>query len=382
LIHSFAILYVAASLSRTVELALYLVLFAALVLAVFFTAEKETGLKRARLRPMSIKASAPQRRVPTPGRSMTIFGFSFGLIVIPAIVLAFLFTPRFSNNPIVPPFTLNIPLRGGISAEIINPGVPLVQVNGWSNEVGDYFIGFDTNLDLRYRGGLSDAVVMYVRSPSRSYWRSHSYDTYTGVTWTQSDDRLIEVKRRVGVVYELGQPLGELNWKTDSNGNVSLVITKASGGAKNAGTRLIRRLDGYKSVTTINLRVAPGGSQQSLNSTNESNGVGSDSIVEINLTNKRVYGTFDENTGISRQQDTPVWITLAHELIHADHAARGTTLIGTGTYSYKDTNGRRRTARENRYELATVGIEGLNNRMDITENDIRKEQGLRVRSEY
>jgi len=35
-----------------------------------------------------------------------------------------------------------------------------------------------------------------------------------------------------------------------------------------------------------------------------------------------------------------------------------------------------------RDELATVGIGGLNNRMDITENDIRKEQGLRVRSEY
>jgi transglutaminase-like putative cysteine protease len=208
LIHSFAILYVAASLSRTVELAVYLLLFAALVLAVFFTVEKETGLKRARLRPTSPGASAPRRVLPTPDRSMTIFGFSFSLIVIPAIMLAFIFTPRFSNNPIVPPLTFNIPLRGGISAEIINPGVPLVQINGWSNEVGDYFIGFDTNLDLRYRGGLSDAVVMYVRSPSRSYWRSHSYDTYTGVSWTQSDDRLVDVERRVGVVYELPRPPG------------------------------------------------------------------------------------------------------------------------------------------------------------------------------
>ncbi|HEX9926458.1 MAG TPA: DUF3488 and DUF4129 domain-containing transglutaminase family protein [Anaerolineae bacterium] len=201
LIHSFAILYVAAALSRTVELALYLLLFAAMVLAVFFTAEKETGLKRASLRPTSTGASAPHR-------SMTIFGFSFGLIVSPAMILAFIFTPRFSNNPIVPPFTLNIPLRGGINAEIINPGVPLVQINGWSDEIGDYFIGFDTNLDLRYRGGLSDAIVMYVRSPSRSYWRSHSYDTYTGVSWTQSDDRLIDIKRSAGVVYELPRPPG------------------------------------------------------------------------------------------------------------------------------------------------------------------------------
>lgn len=57
-------------------------------------------------------------------------------------------------------------------------------------------------------------------------------------------------------------------------------------------------------------------------------------------------------------------------------------LTGTGTYSYKDTNGIVQTATENRLELAAVGIGGLNNKMDIKENDIRKEQGLRVRSEY
>lgn len=92
--------------------------------------------------------------------------------------------------------------------------------------------------------------------------------------------------------------------------------------------------------------------------------------------------TLDENTGISRSQDRPAWIGLAHELIHADHAARGTTLSGTGTYSYKDINGNVQTANESRYELATVGVGRLNNRTDITENHIRREQGLRVRSEY
>jgi len=33
-------------------------------------------------------------------------------------------------------------------------------------------------------------------------------------------------------------------------------------------------------------------------------------------------------------------------------------------------------------ELATVGLGGLNNSMDITENQIRREQGLNLRASY
>lgn len=214
LIHSFAILYVAASLSRTAELALYLILFAILVLAAFFVAEKEAGLKSARLHPDPVKARPTGPTSFVKRRPLLMFGVGFGLAVIPLIVLVFLFTPRFVNNPIVPPFTLNVPLRGGITAEIINPGVPLVQVNGWSNEVGDYYFGFDTSLDLRYRGGLSDAIVMYVRSPSRSYWRSHSYDFYDGVRWTAGDQDLTDIDRRNGVFYQLPAPLGSAGTKS------------------------------------------------------------------------------------------------------------------------------------------------------------------------
>ncbi|MEM7343951.1 MAG: transglutaminaseTgpA domain-containing protein [Chloroflexota bacterium] len=139
---------------------------------------------------------------------MIIFSTVFGIVIIFAIAAAFIVTPRFANNPIVPPFTLNIPLEGGIDAEIINPGIPLVQVNGWSNEVSDYFFGFDTNLDLRYRGGLSDDVVMYVRSPSQSYWRSHSYDFYDGALWSQSNKDLINLHSRAGVNFRISTPLG------------------------------------------------------------------------------------------------------------------------------------------------------------------------------
>ncbi|MBN1219596.1 MAG: transglutaminase family protein [Anaerolineae bacterium] len=202
--HSLANLYVAATLSRTLELAVYLILFAALVLAALYIAGREDGLNAARLRPKPW----PARPQASHRRSITIFGFGFGVSVLLGLVVAFLFTPRYANNPIVPPFTLNIPMRGGVQAEIINPGVPLVQINGWNDGTGDYFYGFDTTLDLRYRGGLSNAIVMYVRSPSRSYWRSHSYDNYTGVSWTQSDKSLRDVYPGAGVHFVLLAPLG------------------------------------------------------------------------------------------------------------------------------------------------------------------------------
>jgi len=208
LIHSLAILYVAATFSRTVELGLYLLLFAGLVLALFYTGQKERGQKAATLHPEP--AASPQKiggLLPRSARSITIFSAGFGGVALVAVFVIFMLTPRFANRPLVPPFTINVPLRGGITAEIINPGLPLVQVNGWSDQVGDYFFGFDTDLDLRYRGGLSNKIVMYVRSPSRSYWRSHSYDRYDAITWSQSDRSVTQIEQS-GVYFELPFPLG------------------------------------------------------------------------------------------------------------------------------------------------------------------------------
>ena len=199
LIHSLANLYVAATLARSTELALYLLLFGALVLVAFYVAERDSGLQTGSVTP----TVGQKQPLATTARPLLLFGFSFGGITLLALIVVFLFTPRYANRPIVPPFSLNLPLRGGASAEIINPGVPLVQVNGWSDGTSDYYYGFDTNLDLRYRGGLSDALVMYVRSPSRS----HSYDTYNGTTWQQSDTTLTALENR-GVYFELPAPLG------------------------------------------------------------------------------------------------------------------------------------------------------------------------------
>src|SRR5258708_20823078 len=103
------------------------------------------------------------------------------------VPLVFVLTPHYAGHPIVPPVSFQVPVSKGTSSSIINPASPLIQLEGMSQEKGEYYTGFDNALDLSYRGGLSDSVMMFVRSPAWSYWRSHAYDHYDGKMWSQSD---------------------------------------------------------------------------------------------------------------------------------------------------------------------------------------------------
>jgi transglutaminase-like putative cysteine protease len=191
-------LYVAATLSRDLSFIAFLVSFVALVLAFMWRADSEDGVKDnpVILRPVPVRG--------TPGISQRLrsWGLRFALMLSVAAPLVFVFTPHFAGHPIIPPVNFNLPIRQGPSSQIINPAVPLFQIQGWSDGTGEYYYGFDTRLDLSYRGGLSDTVMMYVRSPAWSYWRSHAYDTYDGRTWTQSSDEL-EILERDGVGFKL-----------------------------------------------------------------------------------------------------------------------------------------------------------------------------------
>ncbi len=176
-------LYVAATLSRTTLFGLFLLAFLGCVLAFLWVADSEDGRRaeHADLGP------APRAVTGWPGRRMaqsSIVRFVGALAI--ATPLIFLLTPRFAGRPLFMPISLNLPIRGGPSAQIINPAVPLLQIGGWSNGESEYYYGFDSRLDLSYRGGLSNNIVMYVRSPAQSFWRSHAFDLYDGRTWTQS----------------------------------------------------------------------------------------------------------------------------------------------------------------------------------------------------
>lgn len=90
----------------------------------------------------------------------------------------------------------------------------------------------------------------------------------------------------------------------------------------------------------------------------------------------------------------PVFITVAHELVHADHWLRGTHLdkFNRTLYTVKNLDGRDFDSSVSKEELNTVGpIEweeqtGRRYRRlfidDLTENDIRWEHGLPLRSGY
>lgn len=196
------VLYVAATLERDYGLIIFALAYLALAGAVLYQAE----VVDARLGATGsfTSAGAGKRRTALPdvlgwsvGRLMA--GLAGGSLAVSLVVFAF--TPHFAGRPLIPPFSLDLPIPRGVTAQIVNPALPLVQINGWSNQKGDYYYGFDSRLDLTYRGGLADDVVMYVRSPAWSYWRSHSYDTYTGNAWEQADTALVDLAQDGRQIY-------------------------------------------------------------------------------------------------------------------------------------------------------------------------------------
>ena len=83
----------------------------------------------------------------------------------------------------------------------------------------------------------------------------------------------------------------------------------------------------------------------------------------------------------------PSHIGLAHELIHADHNARGVRISKWGPlnrawHSHIDSSGNTKKQFVKKTELKTVGLGNYNTSADITENDIRGEQGLNLRAAY
>ncbi|MBL8046054.1 MAG: hypothetical protein JNL09_05910 [Anaerolineales bacterium] len=210
---SLMVLYAAATISRDYSMLIFLSAFIALALAVFHFAEKEDGEKGSRLQEEGRSENLSRAAFQLP----TSFFLRLALFVSLVSFLSFAFLPQFSGRPLIPPFSLSLPIRGGPKAQVINPAVPLVQINGIYEPNEDYYYGFDSNLDLRYRGGLSDAVVMYVRSPAWSYWRSHSYDMYNGFMWMQSQENVEQLRGLGRLSYQIpvgDEILGEEFWQT------------------------------------------------------------------------------------------------------------------------------------------------------------------------
>lgn len=197
-------MYVAATLSRDVIFGVFLLVFVGLLLTALWTTDLEDGVKSNRVilqRAVTGQSTARTRQ----------FGWvlQFASVLCVMVPLVFVFTPRFASHPIFMPISLQLPIRGQPSSQIINPAIPVVQVQGTTSaEPGssEYYYGFSDKLDLSYRGGLSSVIMMYVSSPAWSYWRGYAYDHYDGRTWSQSDTQLIKISHRGDPDFTLQSP--------------------------------------------------------------------------------------------------------------------------------------------------------------------------------
>ncbi len=166
-------------------------------------------------------------------------------------------------------------------------------------------------------------------------------------------------------------------------------IAKYNSDTKNPkifGDILLYRMIVSKKTCTVKIGGADSGNSFRYSSAKKaSNGKGSDGTVYFNPTsNNPLIETLDPQTGTVSPSNRPHEIGLGHELIHADRAMRGVTipLNKTTSQTYTDAIGNKVTEIGVRCEeLATVGISGNTNN-DITENDLREEQGQNPRGAY
>lgn len=194
-------LYVAATLSRDTLFAGFLLLYLGVLLAFLWRADSEDGAKQNRyvLRP----APAAPPAAPRPRAGGRMGGVAWvGRVLAVAVVtvpLIFMLTPRFAGRPLFMPVSITAPVDFKPRQDVINPAVPLVQITGARTnldeardpQTSDYYYGFADSLDLSYRGGLSDTLMMYVSSTAWSYWRGYAFDRYDGRAWSLSDTQLI-----------------------------------------------------------------------------------------------------------------------------------------------------------------------------------------------
>ncbi|MBQ6286590.1 MAG: hypothetical protein IJK73_02910 [Bacteroidales bacterium] len=176
----------------------------------------------------------------------------------------------------------------------------------------------------------------------------------------------------------------KLVYSTQEDGAIKIKIASLGEGNKTAGTRLIRRLNSSKQIMTIQIGTSKSGnSEKDISPEKAINGEGTDVIVFFDPSSDPEIMTVEPKSGRVMGQKRPIHIGLAHELIHGERSMRGEAINykewGTQTY----TNTSYETVEEpvRKEEAATVGIKYHTNK-DITENQIRKEQGLNQRGAY
>jgi protein-glutamine gamma-glutamyltransferase len=193
-------LYVCATISRDITFGMFLLIYFVLFMVFLWLADNEDGIKRNKFVIESTQAPARTSAV------WLVRMLVVGCVIFPLI---FVLTPRFASRPLFMPITIRVPIESNPSRQIINPAVPLVQLQGTvQTGQSEYYFGFADSLDLGYRGGLTDTIMMYVSSPAWSYWRGFAYDYYDGRIWQQSNNELQEIEARSRANFLIEKPKG------------------------------------------------------------------------------------------------------------------------------------------------------------------------------
>ena len=171
---------VAATLSREANFSLFLVAYSFFsLLSIYYSHLSSQHVKAPPIR-LSLKILLPV----------------MGLTLLGAL-LAFVVMPRYSGLKIQS-FPVSIQMKNlpFFQGEIKNRAYQNrnTQNSSGNNQVQSKrdkfdpmaYYGFSTQLDLNYRGKLSDQVVMRVQSNRADYWRGMSFDVYNGQSWSMT----------------------------------------------------------------------------------------------------------------------------------------------------------------------------------------------------
>lgn len=162
------------------------------------------------------------------------------------------------------------------------------------------------------------------------------------------------------------------NDKLTINDKGEVTATNTKQNTKPKGTELVDRLIDSGKTVTITMG-NEGNTETDAKSSDSFNHIGTDTTVEFDKNSNPLIQTVDSKTGEIVPKTRPNQVGLGHELVHADRSMRGEAI----DYSLKASD--KETPQE---EQATVGIKYNQPKKDITENDIRKEQGVEPRGRY
>ncbi|MBN2591390.1 MAG: VCBS repeat-containing protein [Sedimentisphaerales bacterium] len=175
--------------------------------------------------------------------------------------------------------------------------------------------------------------------------------------------------------------------KLGLKGGKVVILESHDGGSKPKGTELIRRL-----IKNTDYEVVVGSTdgriwQKDISQNDATNGVGTSSIISLNLSKIFTSLEYSYKTGRlyskSLSLNKSQVISLGHELIHAERSMRGKAINYKlwGMDYYIDSLGKLTRNYYQVEEMATIGLKYATPD-DITENMLRGEQGLSVRGTY